>query len=224
MSPVEYGLASRDKNVMLARTITLAAALLLLPALTHAQAGIQILEAFYGEGERLCDAGYQVSSRCGGRGDCQFRVDNGLCGDPARGERKALFVAYRCSRGDDQIALYPEGAQATLRCGGGQAQGLGGFDNSSGSGGFSSRPNNRGRNIIEIDYVSYGIVDRNCDASRPFARACDGRSRCEVRVDNRLCGDPAEGRRKSAEITFWCNGRQEFGEVREGDVAYITCP
>ena len=58
--------------------------------------GIQILRADYGAGDRYCDAGHTFAEQCSGRNECRVRVDNHLCGDPARGKRKQVDVEYRC--------------------------------------------------------------------------------------------------------------------------------
>lgn len=57
---------------------------------------IHVIRAAYGTESRSCDATRWVASRANGRRAQSFEVTNALCGDPARGDRKSLEVAYRC--------------------------------------------------------------------------------------------------------------------------------
>lgn len=175
--------------------------------------GVQILEAYYGSGERLCDATRAVERECSGDGECRVVADNHLCGDPARGEHKSLYVAFECGYDGRRVALARERESLNIYCA-----------PTTNTGGFS-RPRHRPeRDRIYIEAVDYGARDRYCDATPTFAQYCDGRRNCEVEVSNRLCGDPIKGTPKYAEIEFWCNGRAERGRIRENDVAYLSCP
>ena len=57
---------------------------------------IHVIRATYGSESRSCDATRWVASRANGRRAHSFEVTNAICGDPARGDRKTLEVAYRC--------------------------------------------------------------------------------------------------------------------------------
>jgi len=57
---------------------------------------IHVIRATYGTEARSCDATRWVASRANGRKTHSFEVTNAICGDPARGDRKSLEVAYRC--------------------------------------------------------------------------------------------------------------------------------
>ena len=57
---------------------------------------IHVMRATYGSESRSCDATRWVASRANGRKRHSFEVTNAICGDPARGDRKSLEVAYRC--------------------------------------------------------------------------------------------------------------------------------
>ena len=57
---------------------------------------IHVTGASYGTLSRSCDATRWVGSRANGRRTFTFEVTNGMCGDPARGDRKSLDVSYRC--------------------------------------------------------------------------------------------------------------------------------
>jgi len=57
---------------------------------------IHVIRATYGSDARSCEATRWVASRANGRRSHSFEVTNAMCGDPARGDRKSLEVAYRC--------------------------------------------------------------------------------------------------------------------------------
>lgn len=57
---------------------------------------IYVNSAFYGDGSRTCDATRWVRSRANGKRSASIDVSNNMCGDPARGSRKQLEVAYTC--------------------------------------------------------------------------------------------------------------------------------
>lgn len=175
---------------------------------------MRILEAFYGSGDRLCDATRDLAYRCDGHSECRIDAGNRLCGDPARGERKSLYLAYECGRGGREIILAAEGQDFSIVCERGGRPG----------GGHGNRPPSNERDRVFVNYVEYGAEGRVCDATPVFARQCDGRRNCQVRVNNRMCGDPNKGERKAAHIEFWCNGRIERGTIAENDTAYLSCP
>ena len=67
------------------------------PAPLPPRAGpIHVIRATYGTESRNCDATRWTASRANGRKSHSFEVTNAMCGDPARGDRKSLEVAYRC--------------------------------------------------------------------------------------------------------------------------------
>jgi len=49
-----------------------------------------------GGGGKTCSAYWPVSNLCGGQRSCEIKVNNDLCGDPAPGSRKMLFVRWQC--------------------------------------------------------------------------------------------------------------------------------
>ena len=57
---------------------------------------IRVTGAFYGTNTKNCDATRQLSRRANGKKSFSLEVSNDLCGDPARGQRKALEVTYFC--------------------------------------------------------------------------------------------------------------------------------
>ncbi len=185
------------------------------------QSGISIQDAYYGADTQVCDARREVARYCNGRETCDLRVNNELCGDPARGERKALFVAYSCDGRTQEIALSPEKENITLYCRASPTN-RDHYDQPR-QGRRGVPPARAQRNALYIDFVDYGIENRVCDATREFSDRCDGRGYCQVRVDNNLCGDPAKGKKKTAFISYWCNGRSYEESVREKDTASLYC-
>ena len=78
---------------------------------------IIIEEARYGARDAgMCDARGAIQRIAGWRRHIDVRVDNNLCGDPAYGVPKMLFVRYRC--GDSQSARVeaPENGVMQLSC------------------------------------------------------------------------------------------------------------
>ena len=57
---------------------------------------IRVTGAFYGTNNKNCDATRYVARRANGKKSHSFEVGNDICGDPARGQRKALEVTYYC--------------------------------------------------------------------------------------------------------------------------------
>lgn len=57
---------------------------------------VAITGAFYGTSSKNCDGTRFVARRADGKRSYSFQVINGICGDPAHGDRKTLEVTYRC--------------------------------------------------------------------------------------------------------------------------------
>jgi hypothetical protein len=76
---------------------------------------IHVTGATYGTSSRSCDATRWVASRANGRRSHSFEVTNDICGDPSRGDRKELEVAYRCGE-IARTASAPEHRTLTLDC------------------------------------------------------------------------------------------------------------
>ena len=77
--------------------------------------GLQILEAWYGRGRRVCDAAHSMRRACEGQPGCEVKAGNELCGDPVPGVIKGLTVTYRC-HGDVRRAEQREPGYIGLRC------------------------------------------------------------------------------------------------------------
>jgi hypothetical protein len=77
--------------------------------------GLQILEAWYGRGRRVCDAAHSMRRACDGQEGCTVKAGNELCGDPTPGVVKGLSVTYRC-HGQVRRAEQQEPGHIGLRC------------------------------------------------------------------------------------------------------------
>jgi hypothetical protein len=67
---------------------------------------ITISIARYGDSSRDCDATHYVSRRANGRMSVSVDVTNGMCGDPAPGQRKSLDVTYFCGNRSKTASAY----------------------------------------------------------------------------------------------------------------------
>lgn len=77
---------------------------------------ILIDEAQYGTRGATCDASEAIRQIAGRRRHAEFKVDNALCGDPAKNRIKRLVVRYRCGDGPEQRAEAREGGVMSLYC------------------------------------------------------------------------------------------------------------
>lgn len=191
--------------------------------------GIQVHDADYGERGRYCNAERRISRECSGRRDCEFDVDNRLCGDPAPNTVKELRLNFGCEgrRGSDQERVRArEGQRVRLECERGRAQAQV-FGRPGPGPDFGQRPGPGigpgGGRDIRVLAARYGSQRNACDAAPSVARQCNGRDRCGVRADNNLCGDPAYGERKELSITYSCGGQRREAAGLEGARIELHC-
>ena len=176
--------------------------------------GLDIIEAWYGVGDRVCDASWALQSQCGREG-CEVYASNDLCGDPKRGREKALYVTYAC--GDrTRTKTIPEYAVGVLSCGRSRSY-------SPYRPAFERSPRRRHRGGLDILSATYGSRHRACDATGSALEFCGGGPECSVPVDNYLCGDPHKGVRKSLFVEFTCGGRVRQASAGEGGELYLSC-
>jgi hypothetical protein len=57
---------------------------------------IRVTGAYYGTSSKNCDATRWLAHRANGKRSYSIEVTNGICGDPAKGQRKELSATYRC--------------------------------------------------------------------------------------------------------------------------------
>lgn len=172
---------------------------------------IEVLDAVFGQDERVCDARDHVVRACDGRNSCEVQADSRICGDPYRGVAKELFIAYTCGDGRRTLTV-SEDKPARVYCGGS----VGGVT--------SPAPRPRTTRDLSIVEVAYGANDRYCDATNAFRDACENKATCSVVINNDLCGrDPAQGRQKDAYVRYRCRGDELETVVREGDTANLSC-
>ncbi len=79
-------------------------------------ARIAILEASYGVQGAVCDARASVQQLVANHRSIEIMANNDLCGDPASGRPKRLFITYRCADGFEHRAVGPEGDGLVLSC------------------------------------------------------------------------------------------------------------
>ena len=79
---------------------------------------LHILDAVYGnpDTDGLCDATLAVLDQCDERESCLISISNGICGDPARGQFKRLFIAFKCGPYPARTVAGREGAVLRLSC------------------------------------------------------------------------------------------------------------
>lgn len=79
---------------------------------------------------------------------------------------------------------------------------------------------------ISILSVTYGIGEHTCSADGLFATVCKGQTKCDVVVNNSMCGDPVAKPKNSAKINYHCGDPEKITsiEVQEDTKAYLTCP
>lgn len=78
---------------------------------------IRVLDARYGRGRQVCDAGPAVQQFLDQRGQADgFEVSNELCGDPAPNQTKSLTVTYQCGGSDPVRVSANEGNALRIRC------------------------------------------------------------------------------------------------------------
>jgi hypothetical protein len=150
---------------------------------------------------KFCDFASKIS--CSGQACAAVNVSNGLCGDPALGAPKKAYVGYTCSWTatpntfpGSQFLLRPvkkfvsagEGGQLSIQCAG-------------------EAPVAFHKPVISsitARYFDPRGTQRSCDFAKFATGLCEGAASCSMPVDNSLCGDPAQGGRKTAEITYRC--------------------
>jgi len=78
---------------------------------------IRVLDAIYGQDQRICSVYEDVARQCDGQEYCEIRANNQLCGnrDPYRNVAKQLFVGFDCGDGRRSVTVDQE-RTATIYC------------------------------------------------------------------------------------------------------------
>lgn len=85
------------------------------------------------------------------------------------------------------------------------------------------RGNSRGWARLRVEEAEYGVRGAMCDA-REAVRYEAERNDGNVRASNRLCGDPANGARKSLRIVYRCGNSDPVRvSVREDESLRLSC-
>lgn len=173
------------------------------PREEHASGAIRVISATYGGNCRVPrgNATNALGRACNDHGDCVFKIDYTVLGDPAVGCQKDFQTEWVCGENPQvfRAGTAPEagfGSTVRLHCeaGGfrpGTEEGIGG------------RPP---RGVIRIVAGTYGS---NCGQPRGnktshLASVCNGRAECKYKVDYSVIGDPAGGCQKSYEAEWVC--------------------
>jgi len=78
---------------------------------------------------------------------------------------------------------------------------------------------------IAVQVATYGPEGsrERCDATRYVRKQANGQRSVSVDITNGMCGDPAPGKRKSAEITYLCGAVAKTASAYEHRSAYLYC-
>ncbi|CAN5236561.1 hypothetical protein BH11PSE11_BH11PSE11_16890 [soil metagenome] len=77
---------------------------------------------------------------------------------------------------------------------------------------------------IGILSARYGSREGSCDASDTIRRMAGWNRHVEFTVNNDLCGDPDEGRRKRLNVEYRCgDGSRQRSEAGEGSIMSLSC-
>lgn len=106
------------------RLIILAGIAGLITAPASAEQGLHISKATYGVVNSagtlvgaFCDATPNMAQACNGKEFCQLYVDpRYMCPDPAHGIAKVVSVEHSCNGKPQETLMFPDTAQALLRC------------------------------------------------------------------------------------------------------------
>jgi Trypsin len=177
-------------------------------------AGIGVDLAAYGGGD--CNGikfvTDTVANACQGKTSCDFKVDHLQLGDPAPNCAKPFTVFWRCAGSESlrSLQLSPEasGKVAQLRCGGITIQ----------------------RATYGMNWIDNGVAKAGAETAA-VAKACNGKTTCDFKVDVFQLGDPVSGKVKNFVIDYVCNGAlggrrvsTPSGTEAHGQTLRLTCP
>ena len=84
--------------------------------------------------------------------------------------------------------------------------------------------NDQGGEAVHISDATYAAGNLgHCDASQPLRDRCEGQASCDVHADDRLCGDPARGQRKTLIIGYKCGGKRRELRLLQDQSARLHC-
>jgi hypothetical protein len=76
---------------------------------------------------------------------------------------------------------------------------------------------------IRVTGAAYGTASRNCNAGKYVASRANGKRSYSFEVSNAICGDPAQGQRKTLEVTYYCGGVMKTASANEHRTIYLDC-
>ncbi|MGL4604937.1 MAG: hypothetical protein ACRCU9_12400 [Iodobacter sp.] len=76
---------------------------------------------------------------------------------------------------------------------------------------------------IQIYKAIYGSTRGRCDFTNRLARAANDKTSYRFQAGNQWCGDPSDGFRKVATVSYSCRGKMKQTFVREGQSELLRC-
>lgn len=188
---------------------------------------IAVRSATYGRNCKAAEGNVtaHAAKACDGKAACSYRIDHTQIGDPAYGCQKDYFIDWSCG-GEETFLL-----GAAPEAGFGSVVELSCPPPPKAVRATPSRPPPPVAARIAVLGATYGA---NCgvpanNVTAHARQACDGRDRCDYRVDHTLIGDPAYGCQKDYSLDWSCGGAQRFTvkaapEAGFGSVVTLSCP
>jgi hypothetical protein len=175
---------------------------------------MNIVSATYGPncGAPRGNATSDVARACNGTSKCDYRIDVNILGDPRPGCVKTFEAEYQCPSGATQTVSAPGeaglGTVVTMQC-----------------------ANQTGSGRVDILTATYGpnCGARRGNATQHIARACNGTSKCDYRIDVNNLGDPRPGCVKTYEAEYRCSASGSTqavsvpGEAGLGTIVTLQC-
>ena len=76
---------------------------------------------------------------------------------------------------------------------------------------------------ISVTSASYGTMSRSCNATRWVASRSNGRRNFTFEVTNNMCGDPAQGDRKTLTVAYRCGDIGKEASAVEHRTLTLDC-
>ncbi|XP_018584761.2 uncharacterized protein LOC108920449 [Scleropages formosus] len=135
----------------------------------------------------------QISARCNGNNTCLVSATDPSFPDPCSGIYKYLEVTYGCYPAKTSVTC--EGHQSFLDCGNDAIRI------------YKANYGRRKRDICSHLRPWFKLKNVNCllpETLHLMSNRCNGKSQCEVKVDNGVFTDPCAGTYKYLEVSYGC--------------------
>jgi hypothetical protein len=77
--------------------------------------------------------------------------------------------------------------------------------------------------LIQIEGAHFYFHGFQCNAAPAVRQACNGKSTCSVRADNRLCGDPGPSEANALGVTYRCGKARKIASALGDGWADLNC-